>query len=68
MTKLLRKLLILVVLLGGLGFATSHAARGNDAATAPCCDSCGDICDKCEIDPRWCNLCANCPFVCNPGC
>lgn len=68
MTKLLRKLLILVMLLGGLGLASSHAARGTGALKAPCCSSCGDICDACEFDPRYCGVCANCPFVCNHQC
>ena len=68
MKRLTRKLLILVVLIGALGFTSSHAAGGKGTNRLPCCSWCFNICDRCEVDPSYCARCNNCLGACNGSC
>ena len=69
MRRLVHKLLILMVLVGGLGLFSSPAAGLNGAAKLPCCSWCLNACDCCEVSPPCgCTTCNNCLRGCNSGC
>src|ERR1044072_6555768 len=63
MKRLLRRLLILIALVGCIGLAYGPSARAK-----PCCSWCDALCERCETDPSYCATCASCSANCNTLC
>jgi hypothetical protein len=72
--RLIRKLVILVVLVAGLG-VTAFSPPDGEASCLPCCSACFSCYDECDLkqDPVQQESCydgcnALCRHGCNPGC